>query len=73
MNGHRPLPPGDCGMQGIAAGRSPGCGRAVFGAVGLVGGVEDSSGGEYESGAANRRLRVCEQGSRLIDLKRRVN
>jgi hypothetical protein len=60
-------------MRGAVAGRKPGCGRAVPGAGRLVGGVEDTSGGEYESGAGNRRVAVCEQGSRLIALKRKVN
>jgi hypothetical protein len=73
MNRHSSLPPGDCGMRGAVAGRPSRCSRVVHGIGGLVSGVEDSPGGEYESGAANRRLRVCEQGSWLMDLKRKVN
>lgn len=46
MNRHSSLPPGDCGMQGAAARRPPRRGGFVFGAGGLVGGVEDSSGGK---------------------------
>jgi hypothetical protein len=60
MNEHRPLPPGDCGMRGVAAGRSPGCGRTVPSAVGLVGGVEDhSSDGSAKSSPRSLSQMAC--------------
>jgi hypothetical protein len=57
MNGHRTLPPGDCGMQGVAAGGAPRRGRAMPGTVGLVGGVEDhSSDGRDKNRTATRSV-----------------